>query len=101
MKRTLSKTQLSEAVTKAVKIALLEASDSGVGKYAEKVDKLVADQIEAIDKLVEEGEETMKENPLHDYAIQERNHMIQARIGILKGLKIRLVQIMEDLYRNV
>ena len=100
MKRALTKTQISETVNKIARIALLEASDTGIGKYAEKVDELVSKSIEDIDKLVEEGEEIMRENPVHDYAIQERNHIIQARIGILKGLKTRLVQVMEDLFRN-
>lgn len=97
----LTKTQLAEAVAKATRIALLEASDLGAGSYATKVDKLVSESAEAIDKLVEEGEELMRENPTHDYAIQERNHLIQARIGILKGLKTQLVKIMEDLYKKV
>jgi len=93
--------QISEAVSKAVKMALMEATDSGVGKYAEKVDKLVEDQVADLDKLIQEGEDLMKENPTHDYAIQERNHLVMARIGILKSLRTRLIQVMEDLYRNV
>lgn len=93
--------QISEAVSKAVKMALMEATDSGVGKYAEKVDKLVEDQAADLDKLIQEGEDLMKENPTHDYAIQERNHLVMARIGILKSLRTRLIQVMEDLYRNV
>lgn len=101
MNRTpMTKKQLAEVVSKATKFALLEASDLGIGTYATKVDKLVEQSIDDIDKLVEDGEELMKENPVHDYAIQERNHIVQARIGILKGLKTRLVQVMEDLYRN-
>lgn len=100
-KTTISKSQLREAITKAVKKALNESADSGVGKYAEAVDKHVEDSIESIDKLVLEGEELMKENPSHDYAIQERNHLIMARIGILKAMKGRLAQVLEDLYRNV
>jgi hypothetical protein len=101
MKRRITKTQLAEAVSKATRIVLQEAAeDSGVGKFATKVDKLIEESIDDIDKLVEEGEEIMRENPLHDYAIQERNHIIQTRIGILKALKTRLVQVMEDLYRN-
>ena len=80
---------------------LRESSDLGIGDYASKVDKLVSESIDSIDKLVEQGEELMKENPTHDYAIQERNHLVQARIGILKGLKTQLVRIMEDLYRKV
>jgi hypothetical protein len=101
MKHEITRTQLAEAVSKAVKKALLESTDSGVGKYAEKMDKLLADEIDGIDKLIEEGEALMKENPVHDYAIQERNHIIQTRIGILKGLKSRLVQVVEQTFRNL
>lgn len=97
----LTRSQLREAVTKATKLALLEGKDLGIGSYAEKVDKLISETIDNIDKLVEDGEELMKDNPTHDYAIQERNHLVQARIGILKGLKTQLVKIMEDLYRKV
>lgn len=97
----LTRSQLKEAVTKATRLALLEGKDLGIGAYAEKVDKLVSETIESIDKLVEDGEELMKENPTHDYAIQERNHLVQARIGILKGIKTQLVKVMEDLYRKV
>lgn len=100
-KRALTKKQLTETVQKAVKIALMEASDSGVGKYAEKVDKLVEDQIKQLDDLIEEGENMTLDNPTHDYAVQERNHLVMARVGILKGLRSRLIQVMEDLYRNV
>jgi hypothetical protein len=98
----ITKSQLKEAVIKATKLALIqEVSDLGIGSYSTKVDKLISESIDSIDKLVEEGENLMKENPTHDYAIQERNHMVQARIGILKGLKSQLVRIMEDLYRKV
>lgn len=97
----MNKGKLAETVQKAVKMALLEASDSGVGKYAEKVDKLVEDQISELDKLIEEGENLTQDNPTHDYAIQERNRLIMARVGILKGLRSRLIQVVEDLYRNV
>lgn len=97
----ITKSQLAEAVAKATKKALTEAADHGAGAYATKVDSLVSETVDSIDKLVEDGEELMRENPTHDYAIQERNHSIQARIGILKGLKNQLVKIMEDLYRKV
>lgn len=97
----ISKSQLAEAVAKATKRALAEVADHGAGTYATKVDNLVSETVDSIDKLVEDGEELMRENPTHDYAIQERNHSIQARIGILKGLKNQLVKIMEDLYRKV
>jgi len=100
-KRTMNKAKLSETVQKAVKLALLEASDTGVGKYAEKVDKLVEDQLSELDKLIEEGENLTQDNPTHDYAVQERNRLIMARVGILKSLRSRLIQVMEDLYRNV
>lgn len=100
-KRTVNKGKLAETVQKAVKMALLEASDSGVGKYAEKVDKLVEGQIAELDKLIEEGENLTQDAPTHDYAVQERNHLIMARVGILKGLRSRLIQVVEDLYRNV
>jgi len=101
MNRKITKTQLAEAVGKAVRRALLESKDSGVGEFASKMDALIDEQVQAIDKLVEEGEELMKENPVHDYAIQERNHIIQTRIGILKGLKGRLIQVMEHTFKNV
>lgn len=98
----ITKTQLKEAVAKATRLALmLEAPDLGIGAYASKVDKLVSESVDSIDKLVEEGEELMRENPTHDYAVQERNHLVQTRIGILKGLKSQLVRIMEDLYKKV
>lgn len=95
------KKKLSETVQKAVKMALMEASDSGVGKYAEKVDKLVEDQIADLDKLIEEGEKLTQDAPTHDYAVQERNHLIMARVGLLKALRNRLIQVVEDLYRNI
>lgn len=99
----ITKSQLKEAVAKATRIVLIQeaANSLGIGPYSTKVDKLVSESIDSIDKLVEEGEELMKENPMHDYAIQERNHLVQARIGILKGLKTQLQRIMEDLYRKV
>lgn len=100
-KRAISSKRLSETIQKAVKIALLEGSDSGVGKYAEKVDKLVEEQIKELDGLIEEGENLTQDSPTHDYATQERNHLIMARVGILKGLRARLIQVMEDLYRKV
>lgn len=101
MSRKITRTQLAEAVSKAVKMALKEAKDTGTGEFAGKMDKLLADQIDAIDKLVEDGEKLMQENPLHDYGVQERNHIIQTRIGILKGLKGRLVQVVEHTFKNV
>lgn len=98
----ITKSQLKEAVAVATRLALMkESSDLGIGSYSTKVDKLVSESIDSIDKLVEEGENLMKENPVHDYAIQERNHLVQARIGVLKGLKSQLVRIMEDLYRKL
>lgn len=98
----ISKKQLKEAVVKATRMTLMEeASDLGIGSYATKVDKLVSETIDSIEKLVTEGQELMEENPTHDYAIQERNHLVQARIGILNGLKTQLVRIMEDLYRKL
>lgn len=98
----ITKSQLREAVQKATRLALMmEAPDLGIGAYASKVDKMVEETIQDIDKLVEAGEELMKENPTHDYAVQERNHLVQARIGILKGLKTQLLKITEDLYRKV
>lgn len=99
----ITKSQLKEAVAKATRIALIQeaANDLGIGSYSTKVDKLVSESIDSIDKLIEEGENLMKENPVHDYAIQERNHLVQARIGVLKGLKSQLVRIMEDLYRKL
>jgi len=99
----ITKSQLKEAVARATRMALIQeaANSLGIGPYSTKVDKLVSESIDSIDKLVEEGEDLMKENPTHDYAVQERNHMVQARIGILKGLKSQLVRIMEDLYRKV
>lgn len=99
----ITKSQLKEAVAKATRLALIQeaANDLGIGSYSTKVDKLVSESIDSIDKLVEEGENLMKENPMHDYAIQERNHLVQARIGVLKGLKSQLVRIMEDLYRKL
>lgn len=102
----ITKSQLAEAVSKATKkFILLEASEEngakGIGAYASSIDKFVADSIDSIDKLVEDGEKLMAENPTHDYAIQERNHLVQARIGILKGLKANLVKITEELFRKV
>jgi len=98
----ITKAQLAEAVVKATKMALTEAAEQqGTGIYATKIDKFMSESAEAIDKLVEEGEDLMKQNPTHDYAIQERNHAIQARIGILKALKTQIVRIMEDLYKKV
>jgi hypothetical protein len=93
--------KLAEAIRKATKLALLESKDSGVGSYAEKVDKLVEEMIEKLDSLAQEGEELTRDNPTHDYAIQERNHLVMARVGILKSIKGRLVSVLEDLYRNV
>ncbi|TXH11327.1 MAG: hypothetical protein E6R04_01735 [Spirochaetes bacterium] len=101
MKRTLSKAKLAEAINKATKLAIMEAKDSGVGSYAEKVDKLVEEMIEKLDALAKEGEELTQDNPTHDYAVQERNHLVMARVGILKGIKGKLVSVIEDLYRNV
>lgn len=101
MKKTISKAKLVEAINKAAKLAIMEAKDSGVGSYAEKVDKLVEETIEKLDKLAEEGVELTQDNPTHDYAIQERNHLIMARVGILKAIKGKLVAVIEDLYRNV
>ena len=99
--KPITKERLSEALTKAAKLALLESKDSGVGSYAEKVDKLVEEMIEKVEKLAQEGEEMTQDNPTHDYAIQERNHLAMARVGILKAIKGRLIQVVEDLYRNV
>jgi len=101
-KRTeITKKKLYETLQRAVKVALLEASDSGVGKYAEQVDKLVEDQISELGKLIETGENLTQDSPTHDYAVQERNHLIMSRVGILKGLRARLIAVLEDLYRNV
>lgn len=98
----ITKRQLKEAVAKATRLRFMnEAADLGIGSYSIKVDKLVSESIDSIDKLIEEGQELMRENPTHDYAIQERNHLVQARIGILNGLKTQLVRIMEDLYRKL
>lgn len=99
--KPISKEKLAEAFNKAAKLALLESKDSGVGSYAEKVDALVEEMITKLDKLAEEGEQITQDNPTHDYAIQERNHLVMARVGILKAIKGRLVQVVEDLYRNV
>lgn len=98
--KKITRTQLSEAIGRMVARTILEAKDSGVGKYATKVDALVADTIDSIDKLVKEGEELAQDNTEHDYAVQERNHAIADRVGILKALKVKLVQLTEDLYRK-
>jgi NAD dependent epimerase/dehydratase family enzyme len=100
-RNSVTKEKLVEALSKATKMAILESKDSGVGAYAEKVDKLVEEMIDKLDKLAQEGEELTRDNPTHDYAVQERNHLVMARVGILKALKGRLVQVIEDLYRNV
>lgn len=100
----ITKSQFNEFVVKATKKLISEATsekDSGVGTYASDIDKWVSESVDSLDKLIEAGEKLMAESPTHDYAIQERNHIVQARIGILKGLKQQLVKVMEDLYRKV
>lgn len=99
--KTITKAQLAEAIGKLVRARILESKDSGAGKFATKVDTLVSDTIDAIDKLVKEGEELAQENPSHDYGIQERNHSIADRVGILKAIKVKLVAITEDLFRKL
>lgn len=91
---------LNPLVLKEVK---KEKSDPSAttGPYASKVDSLVSDTIDRIVELVEEGEALIRENPTHDYEVQERNHAVVARVGILKNLKSKLVDLTEYLHRNV
>lgn len=93
--------QITETIKKATRRTLLEASDTGVGAYAGKVDTLVKDTIDSLEKLAKEGEELVIDSPTHDYAVQERNAIVMARVGILKALKGRLIQVLEDLHRAV
>lgn len=74
---------------------------TGVAVYASKLDKLVEDTIDQLEALANEGEEMIKDNPTHDYAVQERNHAVLVRVGIIKGLKSRFIQVMEQLHRDV
>jgi 6-pyruvoyl-tetrahydropterin synthase len=100
----ITKSQLNEFIARATQKIVSEVAsekDSGVGDYASDIDKWVSESVDSLDKLIEAGEKLMAESPTHDYAIQERNHIVQARIGILKGLKQQLVKVMEDLYRKV
>ena len=101
--KKISKKKLSESITKAVHSFLLaeELTETGVGKFAEKVDDLIGETIEGLEELILEGEELIKDNPTHSYAIQERNHAVMSRIGVMKALKVRLSQLVEDLHRNV
>lgn len=103
-KYRISRSQLSKLISEAVQKAILKEEsqgDTGVGKFASKMDSLIKDQIKSVEELIKEGEEIVKENPTHDYAIQERNNAVMSRIGILKSLQGRLVQIFEDIHKKV
>lgn len=103
MNTKLTKEQLKEVLQKAAKLAILEsvAADTGLGKYSKKVNDLIEKVINDIDDLVEEGQDLMGKDTLKSVSVQERNHLVVGRIGILKGLKARLVNIIGHLHKNI
>lgn len=101
-KKELTQQDLQEIIKKGVRMALFEAKDStGAGDYAKKLDTFVSETVDKVSEMIKEGEEIILENPTHDYAIQERNHSVMSRIGILKALKGDLLRIMEDIHKNI
>ena len=103
--------RLLEVATAAIKQAIQEtklskrdiessSKENGLGSYATKMDAFVQQSIDSLDEMITEGEKLILEDPLKDYAIQERNHMIQVRIGVLKVLRTRFIQILEDSHKN-
>lgn len=101
--------QLQEMVRTAVKTKLQELKrddvvpgDAGkLGKYAEDVDKFLMESIEKIDELVEEAEEMMRMNLLSQPQVGDRNRSLMSRVGILRALKQRMIDMLEATHRTV
>lgn len=109
---SISKKRLRALVKEAVQSKLNGSSDkevlkdkdkefTGAGKFASKVDTFVSDSIKSIDDLIKEAEEMLMDNPTHDYAIQERNHSLMTRVGMLKSFKNFFVRAKEVLIREI
>jgi soluble cytochrome b562 len=102
------KTELREMVRAIVRKKLTEVADRDsvpgkdgeLGKYAEKFDKFIEGTIDEIDDLIKSGEEMMRENLLNHPTVGERNRALMSRVGILKGLKAKLIETLEATHRN-
>ena len=103
--KKLKASELKEFVGKNVRKALFEAADkesSGkLGKYAEDVDGMVSETIDKIDGLLAEGEELLSNETTLTAAAHEANTIVMGRLGMLKGLKARLAQMLEELRRSL
>lgn len=105
----IKKTDLQEMVKTVVNKKLHElmdrdsvpGKDGELGKYAEKFDKFLDDSIEEINDLVVEAEKMMRENLLNHPTVGERNRALMSRVGILKNLKAKLLEMLEATHRLI
>lgn len=102
----IKKTQLQEMVNGLVRKKLQELADppgkdGELGKFAEKCDKFLDESIDEINDLVKEAEDMMKENLLNHPTVGERNRALMARVGILKNLKAKMLEMLEATHRNL
>lgn len=105
----IKKTKLQEMVTGLVKKKLQEladhesipGADGKLGKFAEKCDKFLNSGIDDINDLVKEAEDMMRENLLNHPTVGERNRALMARVGILKSLKAKMLEMLEATHRHL
>lgn len=105
----IKKAELQEMVKGLVKKKLVELADrdsvpgkdGDLGKFAEECDKFLSKSIDEINDLVDEAEKMMRENLLNHPTIGERNRALMARVGILKNLKAKMLEMLEATHRNL
>jgi len=105
----IKKAELQEMVKGLVQRKLTELADrdsvpgkdGDLGKFAEECDKFLSKSIDEINDLVEEAEKMMRENLLNHPTVGERNRALMARVGILKNLKAKMLEMLEATHRQL
>lgn len=84
---------------------ILPGAEGEMIKFAEKVDTLLEEMVDKIDKLYQQGTELVKPDitggtPQSSTVVGERNHYLLSRVGALKKIRNGLVATYEGLRRN-
>lgn len=86
---------------------ILPGAEGEMVKFAEKVDTLLEEMVDKIDKLYQQGVDIMKPDitggdygSSSSHRVTERNNYLESRVGALKKIRNGLVATYEGLRRN-